>query len=247
MDIETMKFEGRANARPHDKKELEKKLTIEDFQLSMTKEQAGAIPVGSTVVPVNRGKEDFRPLKIVSKMPLTMTCEDVETGAEKILLWIDQVVRCVPHGTKPQIRVIDVIVDDFAEKWDGCKNEYKSPAHIIFDRSSIFGVFEEMPSTKGLVLNSPEWHEASERFDEFYEKCERFDFDLADFFAWAMMAGKLDDYNTKQRGGMVAIDSADYPDEASAKGRKYGSFEWAFDTHFTDCEFGGFLKSELEK
>lgn len=221
--------------------------TINDFQLSMTKEQAGAIPVGSTVVPVSRGKEDFRPFKIVSKMPYTLTCEDVETGGEKILLWIDKVVRCVPHGTKPKVRVIDIVVDAFAEKWDGCKNEYISPAHIIFDRSTVFGVFEPIPSTKGLALNSQEHERASDEFDRFYDKCERFDFDLADFFAWAMMAGKLDDYNKKQRGGMVAIDSADYPDEASAKGRKYGNFEWAYQSHFMDSDFGDFLKSELEK
>lgn len=230
--------------------------TINDFQLSMKKEKLSQLNVGSYFVPCNEGKTYFKPyllesVEVVGPVGYIVKkyhCKCVETGFF-CFVFNNQttVVRCVPHGTKPQVRVIDVIVDAFAEKWDGCKNEYKSPAHIIFDRSTVFGVFDEIPSTKGLALNSPEHEKASEEFDSFYTKCERFDFDLADFFAWAMMANKLDDYNTKQRGGMVAIDSADYPDEASAKGRKYGDFEWAFNVYFNDCDFQSFLTAQLNK
>ncbi len=217
---------------------------INDFQLSMVKEQLSQLAPGSCFVPCDLGAEYFKPFKFIEVLGLDFLTENIETGEVQANFFTrhTKVVRCVPHGTKPKIRVIDVIVDSFADKLDMCKGEYKSPAHIIFDRSTIFGVFEPIPSTKGLVLDSIEHIKANEDFDAFYEKCERFDFDLADFFAWAMMAGKLDDYSNKTRGGMVSVESPDYPDsEVSAKGRKYVTFEWAYNNYFVDADFIPFM------
>jgi len=219
-----------------------------DYHISTEKISIKELSIGDLFIPTGYGEGNFTGFELVKHDPtknvLSYVGKKISDGEVFSFTFIDKVVRIGKKDESLKVRIVDLDVHSFASKLDYRSRDfqtYVSPTIVTYQVANVYGEFDPMPeSGKGQTIQAVDPF----AFTDFLAACPTFDFDLADFFAWATEKDLIYDYDETRKGGLVAFNIGFHADNVlSNKGHHYCTFEEAYDL-FSMADFERFLATK---